>query len=610
MLPGLLFAGEQPFVTLRDFSSTEMKSAGFTLSAPAQIHIRALGGGGDQEWGHKSESMFAAGWIIDAVTREPVWKMRPENTERKKPDREFDGTISLAAGSYEAYFCAQSFSYHTAFSNININIDHRSKPLFGGSNEGKKGFLNWFTQWWSDDIGKEWAERSRRWGMDLWIEEDGKAEVRQFPVPLAAENVVLSIVRQGDDALATRAFTAAKQVTVHVRALGELSSSEGPFEDAGWIVNADTRERVWEMRKQNARWAGGARKNVEADESVTLPKGTYVVYYQTDDSHSPDDWNDEPPYDPYAWGITLRVEDAADAKLIKPVPYNEFQNTIVEITKVGDNQRRSEGFTLKEDMRLRVYAIGERSNSRRIMADYGTILDAKTREKVWTMDVDRTVHAGGAAKNRMIDEVIDLPKGDYVVNFTTDDSHAYGAWNMDPPRDREHYGITIMGIGPGFSASAVQKLKVQQDKRIIAQIVQVGDDADRKEKFRLDKTTRVRIYAVGEGQNREMVDYGWIEDARSGNVVWEMTYGMTFHAGGGRKNRMVNMTFLLDKGEYVLRYRSDDSHSFDSWNVDPPDDPAYWGITVFREDVANGTGMSKVPPPPPRPPSPSEPDEE
>jgi len=140
--------------------------------------------------------------------------------------------------------------------------------------------------------------------------------------------------------------------------------------------------------------------------------------------------------------------------------------------------------------------------------------------------------------------------------------------------------------------------------------VQVGDDADRKEKFRLDKTTRVRIYAVGEGQNREMVDYGWIEDARSGNVVWEMTYGMTFHAGGGRKNRMVNMTFLLDKGEYVLRYRSDDSHSFNAWNVDPPDDPAYWGITVFREDVANGTGMSKLPPPPPRTPSPSEPDEE
>jgi hypothetical protein len=90
-----------------------------------------------------------------------------------------------------------------------------------------------------------------------------------------------------------------------------------------------------------------------------------------------------------------------------------------------------------------------------------------------------------------------------------------------------------------------------------------------------------------------MYDYGWIEDARTGTVVWEMTYGMTFHAGGGRKNRMVNTSIVLDKGEYVLRYRSDDSHSYAEWNVDPPDDREYWGITLYR-DVA---------PEPPHPPS-------
>jgi len=602
-LPGILLADDQPFVSLRDFSTVETKSAGFTLSTSAQVHIKALGGGGDQGWSYKTDAMFAEGWIINAVTRESVWRMKPGNTEKQRSDREFDGTITLPAGSYEAYFSAQAFSYHTAFSNINVNIDHRNKPLFGGSDENKKGFLNWFTKWWSDDIGKEFAERSTRWGMDLTLEGTEKVGVQLFDAPLPAENVVVALTRQGDNASSTRAFAVSKPVTVKIRALGELSNGEGQFEDAGWIVNADTRERVWEMRKREVRWAGGARKNVIAEESLTLAKGTYVAYYQSDDSHSPDDWNDEPPNDPYAWGITVRLEDPADAKAIKIVPYNEFQNVIVEITRVGDNQQRSEGFTLKEDMRVRVYAIGERSNSRRLMSDYGTILDAKTREKVWTMDVDRTVHAGGASKNRLIDEVIDLPKGDYIVNYTTDDSHAYGTWNLDPPRDREHYGITIMGVGPGFSPGAVQKYREQRDRRIIAQIVKVGDDADLKEKFSLDKTTRVRIYAIGEGQGREMVDYGWIEDARSGSVVWEMTYGMTFHAGGGRKNRMVNMTFLLDKGDYLLRYRSDDSHSYNSWNVDPPDDPAYWGITVYREEMPESTSRHRLPPPVPAPPA-------
>ena len=81
-----------------------------------------------------------------------------------------------------------------------------------------------------------------------------------------------------------------------------------------------------------------------------------------------------------------------------------------------------------------------------------------------------------------------------------------------------------------------------------------------------------------------MVDYGWIENAKSGEVVWEMTYGMTFHAGGARKNRVVNTTILLDKGEYRLRYVSDDSHSYNDWNSDPPDDPTMWGITLYNDE--------------------------
>jgi hypothetical protein len=100
----------------------------------------------------------------------------------------------------------------------------------------------------------------------------------------------------------------------------------------------------------------------------------------------------------------------------------------------------------------------------------------------------------------------------------------------------------------------------------------------------VSQPTHVRVYAIGEGQGREMYDYGWIENAGSGRAVWEMTYAMTFHAGGGRKNRMVNTTMTLEKGEYVLHYVSDDSHSFGHWNTDPPDDPTMWGITVFNED--------------------------
>ncbi|MEK9137140.1 MAG: hypothetical protein AAB393_08455, partial [Bacteroidota bacterium] len=183
----------------------------------------------------------------------------------------------------------------------------------------------------------------------------------------------------------------------------------------------------------------------------------------------------------------------------------------------------------------------------------------------------------------------------------TDDSHSYGDWNAKPPFDPEHYGITIMGVGEKFTGSVVTKYVEQRDKNIVAQIVRVDDDADEEKRFKLDRTTRVRIYAIGEGEKRQMFDYGWIEDARTGTTVWEMTYSMTFHAGGGRKNRMVNTTLVLEKGEYKLRYRSDDSHSYNDWNVDPPEDQEYWGITLFRDEGPDRVAVPGIPMPPEKP---------
>ena len=109
----------------------------------------------------------------------------------------------------------------------------------------------------------------------------------------------------------------------------------------------------------------------------------------------------------------------------------------------------------------------------------------------------------------------------------------------------------------------------------------------------------IESFSPTQRPHRESLDYGWIEDARTGTTAWEMTYSMTFYAGGGRKNRVVNTTIVLDKGEYTLRYKSDDSHSYNNWNVDPPEDPEYWGITLFRDE---GSGRPPVPDLPPEPP--------
>ena len=97
----------------------------------------------------------------------------------------------------------------------------------------------------------------------------------------------------------------------------------------------------------------------------------------------------------------------------------------------------------------------------------------------------------------------------------------------------------------------------------------------------MDKTSKIRIYAIGEITKDQLFDFGWIEKADTREVVWEMTYRKTVPAGGDEKNRMFNGTIILEAGRYVVVFRTDDSHSYRNWNADRPLDPENYGITIF-----------------------------
>jgi CubicO group peptidase (beta-lactamase class C family) len=115
---------------------------------------------------------------------------------------------------------------------------------------------------------------------------------------------------------------------------------------------------------------------------------------------------------------------------------------------------------------------------------------------------------------------------------------------------------------------------------VIAEISQVVDDENKTVAFNLPSSQEVRIFAVGEAEPGQMYDYGWIEDEK-GVPVWEMKEPATTHAGGAEKNRKVDVVINLPAGNYRLRYKSDDSHSFDRWNALPPENN-FWGVAVYR----------------------------
>ena len=117
-------------------------------------------------------------------------------------------------------------------------------------------------------------------------------------------------------------------------------------------------------------------------------------------------------------------------------------------------------------------------------------------------------------------------------------------------------------------------------KAAIARISEVADEQDKAVEFTLARETGVRVFAQGEGTGGRMFDYGWIENAETGKAVWEMKAAETAHAGGAEKNRKFDATVSLPAGRYRLRYKSDDSHSFDDWNSPPPE-INFWGIALY-----------------------------
>ncbi len=562
---GSLRAQDRNLVLTYD-SRNEVNFAGFSLLNDKSISIRAVVAGGDKEirriknFQIDPQNMFVFAWIIDASSRELVWRTTVNNTEGdwwNKWNRIFEEQVRFKSGKYEVYLSALREGY----------IMH----------EG--GFMTWGKlmekifgddDWW-DDNSKEWKIEIQ--GLDEVIDREA---VRKYQHAVKNTSVV-DLTQSGDRANKKIGFTVLKPAKFDIYAIGE--GYEGEMYDYGYIINAKDRERVWEMSYRKTEYAGGAIKNRVVRQTIELTTGDYVAYYKTDDNHSYVAWNANPPYDPNFYGLLISgSEKDFDRSYIST--YKEKEGTIVvRLDKLGDYEHVSEGFTLLRPMRLRIVAIGEGRDDE--MFDYGWIQDAHSGEIVWNMDYDMTEDAGGADKNRQFDGVIALEQGSYIVNFTTDDSHSYRDWNASEPNDPEGWGIRIYTIGTSDDEKYVKPYDPEKEKNILVQITRVRDSEHVRKEFTLHKPTNLRIYALGEGDWDEMYDYAWIEDFYTGKIVWKMKHSDTRRAGGHPKNRLFDGTVWFKAGKYIVHYQTDDSHAFGSWNTSPPRDQANWGITIY-----------------------------
>ncbi len=596
----------------------------FELTGRTRIDIQATGaavGGSD---------LNAYGWILDAETREPVWSMDENDADyhgRSKVLRDIEDHITLPTGTYEAYYyVGPQYSWGASISisdwkdleqffeelgdklgELGDNLDTHLNDIFDEDSRDADSDAT------DDDEAESRSERRERlrkkWrdgATRFFVNNDGsglsRKELRALEMNITSETKtfrklpadngkseldIVNFTKVMNDERLRQGFSLSKETTVHISAEGEYSSSGNIFVDQGWIINAESGERVWDMDKWSTRYAGGARKNRYAREDVTLPAGNYVVFYSSDDSHSFEGWNSPPPNDPLNYGIRVSVKTPADKSLVGAYVYNPDKNVIFALDKARNDEYLTQGFTLTRPTKLRILCYGEYAfNS---FVDYGWIEDISTMEPVWEMTEDNTDYGGGAKKNRVFNDVITLPAGDYMAGYVTDDSHAYHSWNSDKPFEPEKWGLTVYGFDNNSGKDGVDKSAIKLFKEApagsgaLVSLTRLGNDEEVSDSFTLDKPTKVTISALGEGMNGRMYDYGWIENANTGRIVWKMRYRKTRNAGGAEKNRMVTATVNLEPGTYEVVFVTDDSHSFQRFNARKPRNPERWGIIVSKK---------------------------
>lgn len=575
--PGL---AQDTLANINRLTPRSVRTAYFALETAGQIRVTAVGG---EPRGRSAVRRFlehgvfqskeerlwdgsvwpANAWILDARTREVIWELRTARTlPGQRGLQAFDGVIALPAGAYEV-------NYAALFPVSRFWTDDDDWRVRNAENDQQLG----------KELHGPYLDDGSYRSFGILVRGAGKRLTRELARAEWAGNAFVTLRGEKPGRPQRTGFELDRAMPVEVYLIGER---ENGWQDYGWIVDAATRKTVWTARSAQGDHAGGASKNRVQRVTLNLPAGKYLAGYVTDDSHHAAAWNETPPYDPSNWGLTVRVRSEADRPAARSFEYQPIRvaDAVVSLVQVRNDELKWQRFRATRPATVQIFAVGEASGQD--LVDYGWIVDESGRV-VWKMTYDETGPAGGGEKNRVAASTLQLRAGTYTAYFKTDGSHSFGGgWNTTEPMDAEYWGITLASaVSRDAAALAALNADEPGSEPVLARLTRMRAGSEEEARFTLSRRSIIRLYAVGEG-TREMVDYASIADS-TGREVWRMTYSETEPAGGADKNRRVDRTTTFEPGTYTVRFRADDSHGWEDWNAEPPDDPLAWGVTVFGQ---------------------------
>jgi hypothetical protein len=395
-------------------------------------------------------------------------------------------------------------------------------------------------------------------------------------------------------------FSLTRDAQLTVDAIGAGSRDENALIAYAWILDLRTRRPIWRMEAGRAE-ATKRENDLHQSDTIQLPAGDYALYFTAFGGSFPVEktikilkmfklgsvaisggnrvrWNEYG--DPAEWQASVRLAPGAPVDAIGPATAPDL-GALIRIDRTGNSVYRRIGLELTRSASFRLLAEGEYSPRDLGFADNAWIEEPDECRRAWELTLVDTEPAGGAEKNRAFRGEIHLPAGRYIICYATDDSHAYDAWNSNPPYDPDSWGVTLIPTTPLAPGTA----KLTPDppvENVVVRIEKVGDGEFRTEGFHLSHAADFCARGLGEwdSDKERFIDVGWIEDAYTLRKVWSMDSEHGVFAAGESRNRLVEAPVHLEPGDYRVSYATDEIHSYAGWSDHPPFDPAGWGIVL------------------------------
>lgn len=274
--------------------------------------------------------------------------------------------------------------------------------------------------------------------------------------------------------------------------------------------------------------------------------------------------------------------------------------TLLEWDDLEPGELRVSYLEVERPVTIRISALATVGQEDNELLAYPWIVDSESRKTAWEIDAVGSKRGGQERKKtgtrtvEVEETPLKLEPGHYEVFFTTFGQKHWvdvSTWFGKMAKKREikfghleqdpwHLELTCADADRGaiqVGSGAAPKFSP------LARLADPAPNSSLRQPFALKARAKLVIYGIGEYSDvdHSLADRGWIERAPDQEVVWEMTPQNTTLAGGAEKNRMFRGPIELEPGSYALCYASDSSHGPGDWNLNPPLDPAFYGVALF-----------------------------